>query len=67
MSASDYRSGESRSGVSLIARREIHRHANSLLLGASSVIQHLRDIDFLIHLSLTLYFWSACHGIVPHI
>lgn len=43
MSASDYRSGESKCGVSLIARKEIHGHANLLLLGAKGVIQHLRD------------------------
>lgn len=42
MSGSDYRSGESKCVVSLMARREIHGHANLLPLGAKGVIQHLR-------------------------
>ena len=51
MSASDYRSSESKCGVVLMARREIHDHANLLLLRAKGVIQRLRVIDFLIHFS----------------
>lgn len=42
MSARDYRSDESKRGGASAAGREIHGHANLLLLQARGVIQHLR-------------------------